>query len=153
MPRGSKGGSRVPEIALLYCQRATKEAVDVVAAAQAAHGCAVRPTMMPCSSKVETAHLLRLLEAGADGVELVACPEGGCRFLEGNDRAERRICRVRSLLEAARLGAERVGLSRGKGLGAGELVKRAETRARALKSLGPHPIKTAAPAGPKGGSR
>ena len=153
MGRDADGGPAVPEIALLYCQRATREEADVAAAAGSAAGCVVRPTLMPCSSKVEVSHLLRLLEHGADGVEVVACPEGGCRFLEGNDRAERRIGYARRLLDEARLGAERVGLSRGTALSAADLVGRAEARARTVRPLGGHPMKSTAPAaGPKGGA-
>ena len=51
-------------------------------------GFRARLKMVPCSSKVEVWHLLKLVEEGADGVELVCCSEDVCQFLVGNDRAE-----------------------------------------------------------------
>jgi F420-non-reducing hydrogenase iron-sulfur subunit len=130
-----------PDIVLLYCHRSTRECADVNAASEAAAGCVVRPTLMPCSGKAEASHLLKLLEHGADGVEVVACPERKCRFLDGNVRAEKRIERVRHLLDQIRMGADRVGLSRGEGLSARDLVDRAAERARIVMPLGPNPMK------------
>lgn len=55
---------------------------------------------VPCAGKVDLAHLLEALEAGAQGVLVVACHEGNCRGEHGSTLAR---CRVE---EAARLLAE-----------------------------------------------
>jgi coenzyme F420-reducing hydrogenase delta subunit len=154
MQRDAETGGWTPEIVLLYCQRGSREEADVALACEAAAGCAVRPVLLPCSSKTEAAHVLKLLEAGADGVELVACPEGACRLLDGNVRAEKRMEVARRLLDRIGMGAGRLGVSRGEGLSAGDLIGRAVERARAVKSLGPNPMKRTAPdRGVKGGPR
>ena len=97
--------------------------------------------MMPCSSKVEIPHVLRILEQGADGVELVACPQDRCRFLVGSLRAEKRIERASGLLDEIRMGGARLGLSRRAKLAAEDLVALAAARAEAVRPLGPNPMK------------
>jgi F420-non-reducing hydrogenase iron-sulfur subunit len=39
---------------------------------------------LPCSSMVKDVFLLRAFEAGADAVVVLVCPEGACRYVEGN---------------------------------------------------------------------
>jgi coenzyme F420-reducing hydrogenase delta subunit len=95
----------VPEIVILYCQHAAADQHQAVVASQQATGLSIRPKMMPCSSKIEVPHLLRILEQGADAVELVACPEGACRFLVGNQKAEKRVRYASELLQQAGVGS------------------------------------------------
>ncbi len=51
----------------------------------------VEPGLLPCSGKVEPHLLLKMFEQGVDGVLVIACPEGACRFVEGNLRAVKRV--------------------------------------------------------------
>jgi coenzyme F420-reducing hydrogenase delta subunit len=54
---------------------------------------------LPCSGKLELIYLLKAFESGADGVVLITCKHGECRYLEGNLRAEKRVGAIRTLLE------------------------------------------------------
>ena len=72
---------------------------------------------------------------------MVACPEGHCRNLVGNVRAEKRINYVRSLLDKAKMGAERLTLERGENLTEKDLLDLAQRRLGPLKILGPNPMK------------
>jgi coenzyme F420-reducing hydrogenase delta subunit len=54
---------------------------------------------LPCSGRIDPLHLLRSLESGADMVYLVTCPEGSCRYREGNLRARKRLEYARGLIE------------------------------------------------------
>lgn len=130
-----------PEIVALYCQHCVGNVAEITVKSQEACGFSVRPAMMPCSSKIEVPYILKILEQGADAVEVIACPDGGCRFLVGSFRAEKRINYLRGLLEQIGVGAERVGISRGPGLSGEELVAIAASRAEAVKDLGPNPMK------------
>jgi coenzyme F420-reducing hydrogenase delta subunit len=125
-----------PTIIVLYCQHAV--AVDAHVAAEAARvtGLSVQPVLVPCSSKVEVPHILRILERGTTGVEVVACSGNECRFLVGSDRAERRVAYARRLLAEAGIDAERVGFSRASMLSAAELMALAENRAEAANTGG-----------------
>jgi coenzyme F420-reducing hydrogenase delta subunit len=91
--------------------------------------------MLPCSSKVEVWYLLQVLAEGVMGVELVCCPEKACQFLDGNDRASRRVRRAQSLLEEIGVSPERLGLSRGTALTQDDLLERAKNRAEAIGAL------------------
>jgi coenzyme F420-reducing hydrogenase delta subunit len=132
-----------PDVVVLYCQHCVAEDADVAAAAKSVSGFKPRFVVMPCSSKVEASHALRLLEQGADGVAVVGCPEKRCRFLVGSTMAEKRIEYARRLLEEIRMGADRLGMDRGGHLSAAQLMEIAEHRASAVRALGPNPMKGA----------
>ena len=59
---------------------------------------------LPCSGKVDILYLMKAFETGADGVVIVACKQGECRYLEGNLRARKRVEAVDGLLEELGLG-------------------------------------------------
>jgi coenzyme F420-reducing hydrogenase delta subunit len=63
---------------------------------------------LPCSSMVKDVFLLRAFEAGADAVIVLVCPEGACRYVEGNLRAKRRVLWVQNLLDDIGLGGRRL---------------------------------------------
>ena len=63
---------------------------------------------LPCSGKVNLLYLLKAFEKGADGVLLVTCRQGDCKFLEGNLRAQKRSEAVDALLEEIGLGRGRM---------------------------------------------
>jgi coenzyme F420-reducing hydrogenase delta subunit len=63
---------------------------------------------MPCGGRVEPLHLLRAVEAGADVVYVLTCPERGCRYQQGNSRAGKRLAYARGLLEEIGLEPERL---------------------------------------------
>ena len=84
--------------------------------------------------------MLKILELGADAVQVVGCPADACRFLVGSTMAEKRVERARGLLDEIGMGADRVGLSRSERLSAEGLIGLAEARATAVKPLGPNPM-------------
>jgi coenzyme F420-reducing hydrogenase delta subunit len=68
----------------------------------------IKMVSLPCSGKVNLLYLLKPFEKGANGVILVTCKTGGCRFLEGNLRAKKRSAAVDGLLEETGLGKGRI---------------------------------------------
>jgi coenzyme F420-reducing hydrogenase delta subunit len=97
--------------------------------------------MMPCSSKIEVPYILRVLESGADAVEIVACPEKNCKFLVGSLRAERRVEYIRGLLEKIGYAPERVGINRILSQSPEKLLDIARSRADAVRPFGINPMK------------
>ena len=65
---------------------------------------------LPCSSLVKDVYILRAFEAGADAVCVAVCPEGACRYVEGNLRAAKRVHFVQNILDDIGLGAGRLSL-------------------------------------------
>jgi len=68
----------------------------------------IKTVSLPCSGKVNLLYLLKAFEKGTDGVLLVTCKHGECKFLEGNLRAEKRAEAVDSMLEEIGLGKGRM---------------------------------------------
>jgi len=131
-----------PEILVLYCGHGLAKGDRLSEGTQKAHGFNVRFVMMPCSSKVETGYLLKLIEAGTDGIVIVACPEEECRFLVGSKRAEGRIGYARVLLGEAGMSRKRLVMVQRKGLSADEIMTSAQKCADAVQPLGENPLKT-----------
>ena len=124
-----------PEIVVLYCQHSVSETAGIAVAAEKVEGFSARPVMMTCSSKVQVPDVLKILDQGADGVEVVACPDEACRFLTGSRKAEKRIEYASRLLDEIRVGGERLGFSRKSGLSAEGLMELAAARAEIVESL------------------
>jgi coenzyme F420-reducing hydrogenase delta subunit len=127
-----------PEIVVLYCERAA-------APPPAEHDrpLHLREVVVPCTSKIEISHLLKILEQGADAVQVVGCPEGDCQFLTGSRRTERRIEFARKLLAEAGMGEERLAMERARAMEGTGLLELAGRRAAAVAPLGPNPMKNA----------
>ncbi len=103
----------------------------------------IRIIRVPCTGKVDVLHILRAFEKGADGVYIVGCLEGECRFENGNLRARKRVEQARAILDAVGVGGRRVkmfNLSSGEGPRFAEF---AVEMTRTIKEMGPNPIKIA----------
>jgi coenzyme F420-reducing hydrogenase delta subunit len=65
---------------------------------------------MACSSMVKDVFLLRAFESGSDAVVVMVCPEGKCRYVEGNIRAKKRIEWVKKILDEIEFDGRRLSL-------------------------------------------
>lgn len=130
-----------PHIVVLYCERCTAKEPATPSAPARTVGFSVRMEMLPCSSKVEVSHVLKIIEHGADGVEVVCCPPGACQCIDGNVRAEKRIDYAGKLLDQVGMGRDRLGITHGAALSAGDLAGVAKARAQAVGPLGANPMK------------
>jgi coenzyme F420-reducing hydrogenase delta subunit len=70
-------------------------------------GLRIRFFPLPCGGRMESLHLLRALETGADKVYVITCPEGACRHQEGNSRARKRAAFAQQLISEFGLEADR----------------------------------------------
>ena len=52
-------------------------------------------------------YILRAFEAGADAVLVLVCPEGSCRYADGNIRAKKRVRWVQDLLDEIGMDGEK----------------------------------------------
>jgi F420-non-reducing hydrogenase iron-sulfur subunit len=95
-----------PKITLFHCINAFGDADELVLSDKDA--CEIKTIKMACSSMVKDVFLLRAFEAGADGVIVLVCPEGQCRYLEGNLRAKKRVGWVQHLLDEIGLDGRRM---------------------------------------------
>ncbi len=129
-------------IYILYCSNSFD--ANELAGPWRGHMDDMRAIPLPCSGRLDILYLTKAFETGADGVVAVVCPEGECRYLEGNLRARKRVEAVEILLEESGLGKGRVHIIQ-LGPGGMERVVReiAEFRNRIEALTRPH-LQTAA---------
>jgi F420-non-reducing hydrogenase iron-sulfur subunit len=104
---------------------------------------AIRIIRVPCTGKVDVLHILRAFEKGADGVYVVGCMEGDCRFETGNLRARVRVEQAKVILDAIGVGGERTkmfNLSSSEGPRFAEIASEMTEK---IKEMGPNPVKIA----------
>ena len=94
---------------------------------------------MACSSMVKDVFLLRAFEAGADAVIVLVCPEGQCRFVEGNIRAKLRVAWVQNLLDEIGLNGKRLALHNISAKDTDDAGKAIQEMRAVLDDLGPNP--------------
>ena len=103
----------------------------------------IKIVRVPCTGKVDLVHILHAFEKGADGVFVVGCLEGDCRYKTGNLRAKKRVTQARAILDHVGVGGERVGmynLSSGEGPRFAQYAKEMD---ETIRRLGPNPLKAA----------
>jgi coenzyme F420-reducing hydrogenase delta subunit len=101
----------------------------------------IRIVRVPCTGKVDIIHMLKAFEKGADGVYVVGCLEGDCRFNNGNLRARKRVQQAQEILETVHVGGDRAqmyNLSSGEGPRFAEIAREMTEK---IKEMGPNPIK------------
>lgn len=90
---------------------------------------------LPCSGKIDIPYLAKAFETGADGVAVVICPQGKCRFLEGDLRARKRAEAIDGLLEEVGLGKGRVTVMQMEDGGTEQLIREIDDFRAKIKSL------------------
>jgi F420-non-reducing hydrogenase iron-sulfur subunit len=119
-----------PKITLFHCINAFGDADEL--ALNDRDDCEIQTVKMACSSMVKDVFLLRAFEAGADGVIVLVCPEGQCRYLEGNIRAKKRVEWVQNLLDEIGLDGRRLSLGN---MASGDNTAANQTINNVLKNL------------------
>jgi coenzyme F420-reducing hydrogenase delta subunit len=97
-------------ITIFFCQQLDPNQDVNRRAIEGELGERIRFFPLPCSGRIDPLHLMRALESGADKVYVVTCPEGACRYREGNIRAKKRIAYTQGLIEEIGLERERLEL-------------------------------------------
>jgi len=97
-------------IAIFYCQNVPESGEEVRQSLEKRYGKSIRLFPVPCSGRIDIVHLLRAMEEFADAVYVITCPEGICRYIEGNKRVRKRIERAKSIIESIGLEKERINL-------------------------------------------
>jgi len=126
-----------PKITLFHCINAFTEITDSPLSSR--DDFEIKFIKLPCSSMVKDVFLLRAFEAGADGVVVLVCPEGQCRYVEGNIRAKKRVAWVQNLLDDIGIDGRRLSLSN---IAAGDTAAATQIIDDVLKNLaelGPNP--------------
>jgi coenzyme F420-reducing hydrogenase delta subunit len=95
--------NQVVDITLFYCSNSySKEEINYCASK--IENIKLNAVSLPCSGRVNLLYLLKAIETGSDGVILLTCTIGECKFLQGNLRAQKRIEAIDDLLDEAGFG-------------------------------------------------
>ncbi len=132
--------SKGPILALFYCQNTPDSSEKERQALEEKYGKSLRLFPIPCSGRLDTLHLLRALEEFADAAYLITCPEGACRYFEGNRRARKRMERTQWIIGSIGLEEERVGFIVRSKDDRRPLAKLAEEIVDLTSKLGPSPV-------------
>ena len=97
-------------LALFYCQNTPESGEKDRQALEKEYGGRLKLFPLPCGGRLEPLHLLKALEEFADAVYVITCPEGACRYFEGNLRARKRADVAAQSISAIGLEKERVGI-------------------------------------------
>jgi len=97
-----------PKITLFYCLNTFRAGSSLPVAE--GNDFELQTVLLPCSSIVKDVFLLRAFEARADAVVVLVCPEGACRYVEGNIRAKKRVMWVKNLLDEIGLDGKRLSI-------------------------------------------
>jgi len=107
---GKVAGKQGLTLALFYCQNTPESGEGERQSLEQKHGSSLRLFPLPCSGRLDPVHLLRALEEFADAAYVITCPQGACRYFEGNVRARKRLERTRDAIEQIGLERDRLGM-------------------------------------------
>ena len=97
-------------ISIFFCQQIDPNQDVNRRALERELGNRIRFFPLPCSGRIDSLHLMRALESGADKVYVITCPEGACHYREGNMRARKRVAYTQGLIQEIGLEGERLEL-------------------------------------------
>lgn len=130
-----------PEIVAFCCHYCAYAAADLAGVMRLQYPTNIRIIEIPCSGTIDVLHLLKAFEQGADGVLVAGCLKGGCHFIEGNIRAERRVERTKSILDKVGLGKDRLEMFFMSSSEGSRFAQVAREMTERVNKLGPSPIK------------
>ena len=126
-----------PKITLFHCINAVNE--SAFTGLKKAGDFDIKFIEMACSSMVKDIFLMRAFEAGADAVIVLVCPEGQCRYVEGNIRAKKRVAWVKKLLDEIGIDGRRLSIFNSAPDNKAVLSDIFQTIVKDMEELGPNP--------------
>ena len=129
-----------PVIVAFCCHYCAYTAADMAGSMRLNYPANVKIVRVPCSGKVDTIHMLKALEKGADGVLVAGCLDGDCHFKNGNTKAARRVTFVQKLLQEIGIEPERLSMAT---MTAGMGTRFAQTAVEfteQIRQMGPNPV-------------
>lgn len=92
---------------------------------------------LPCTTRLNAVDILRTFELGVDGVQIITCPDGACKYPHADLRLEQRVHRVRRTLDEIKVGGDRLDLYTSKGNPSEEWLAVPRSFLARVKELGP----------------
>jgi len=132
-----------PKVVAFCCHYCAYSAADLCGSMRLEYSPNVRIVRILCTGKVDTLHLLKAFEDGADAVYVAGCEEGSCHFLEGNLRAKKKVAQAKKLLKEVGIEPERLEFYNISASNSVLFAKAADEMTERARKLGPNPLKRA----------
>lgn len=127
-------------LALFYCQHTPESSERDRQSLEEKYEKSIRLFPVPCSGRIEPIHFLRALEEVADVAYVITCPEGECKYFEGNLWAKKRVQRTKEIIESIGLGGDRIGIVMNSKENPRSLVRLADEIMENIIHLKPSPV-------------
>lgn len=129
-----------PVIVAFCCLYCGYTAADTAGSQQLTYPTNINIIKLPCASKIDSLHVVKAFEKGADGVYIAGCLEGECHFANGNAKATARIEFLKKYLQEIGIEPERLDIVR-MSAGMGEAFAQTATEiTEKIRALGPSPL-------------
>jgi coenzyme F420-reducing hydrogenase delta subunit len=99
-----------PQIVAFLCNWCSYAGADMAGISRIQYPPNIRVVRVMCSGRVDPVFILRAFLCGFDGVLVLGCHPGDCHYLTGNYHAERKMNRLKKLLEVVGMATERLYL-------------------------------------------
>jgi F420-non-reducing hydrogenase iron-sulfur subunit len=130
-----------PKVVAFCCHYCAYSAADLAGSMRLEYSPNVRIVKLMCTGKVDTLHLLKAFEDGADAVYVAGCEEGSCHFQEGNLRAKMKVEQAKKLLKEVGIEPERLEMCHIAASNSVLFAKTADEMTERARKLGPNPLK------------
>jgi quinone-modifying oxidoreductase subunit QmoB len=100
--------SKPPKLVAYACENSGSLAAEYARSLQPELQANLQIVPVPCSGKIDALYLIKALERGADGVMLLVCHKENCKYVWGNERADKRKEQVQRRLAEIGLEGDRV---------------------------------------------
>ena len=131
-------------VVLFACDKWGYSAADLTGTCRMKYNTGVKIIRLRCTGRVDIAHIMHAIRAGADAVMVVGWHFGECDFKDGNIRANERIQFIKRVLDKSGLGGDRVNLYQCSAAEVNRFVEAVEDTIAHLQKLGPNPIRVKA---------
>jgi F420-non-reducing hydrogenase iron-sulfur subunit len=130
-----------PKVVAFCCHYCAYSAADLAGSMRLEYSPNVRIIKLMCTGKVDTLHLLKAFEDGADAVYVAGCEEGSCHFQEGNLRARMKVAQAKKLLQEVGLEPERLEMFHIAASNSVLFAQAADEMTARARKLGPNPLR------------
>jgi F420-non-reducing hydrogenase iron-sulfur subunit len=129
-----------PQILAYCCKYCAYAAADLAGSMRLNYPPSVKIIQLPCSGRLDSLHMLKAIEEGADGVYVAGCLEGECHFLEGNLKTRKKVEAVKKALESAGIEPQRVEMFNLSSAMGPRFAEIADEMTERIRTLGPTPL-------------
>jgi F420-non-reducing hydrogenase iron-sulfur subunit len=130
-----------PVVVAFCCHYCAYSAADLAGSMRLEYSPNVRIVRLMCTGKVDTLHLLKAFEDGADAVYVAGCEEGSCHFQEGNLHAKMKVIQAKRLLAEVGIEPERLEMYNISASNSVLFAKAADEMTERARKLGKNPLK------------